>query len=308
MDFPHQRKILTAVHPFYGPANSLSLQRQIRADGLDELGMPEVVSFVDEYFGGKGPQAEDVNQIMKKRYFRAFTGILYNPEKRGWVTFTERPVFNDGSIIDRDNLIQRVKKGDFYSHVSLAKAREGEIDWKKVAKHPYLRAFAGEEGAEKLARIASLHPTKAVYLFVPNVSGLKEPIARAAGLVSLWNGSTLGVDGCDHGDGGYSYAFGMRRDAAEDSALEKPTLVPEFRDASLELIAQVRSAREEMYCGGLGEIPDRLRVIGRNFSELRETASQYSGVAHQEASGYLNLVQNSVGALYQELEEIDKKR
>lgn len=311
MDFPHQGRVLIAAHPFYSPKSSLALQREIRKDGLLEATASEVVSFVRKYFNGKKSRARDVTWIMRNGGFRGFTGILYDPATR-LVSFLDRPVFNDAGFVDIGNLVQRVRDGDFYAQVPFKHAKSNVISWNKVAKYPYLVAWAGgQEGAEKLADLASKHPKKAVQLWVPDVSLLSEEnrlLATITGLGSYQGGSELSC-GDWYLDLVY-HAFGLYRGAAEGSALEKPkeTLVPKFRDDSFGLIAQVRSAREEIYTGGLGEIPGRLRAIGRQFSTLRETASQYSGEAHQEVRGYLKAVQNSIDALYQALEDLNNKR
>jgi len=212
MDFQHEGKTLTAVHPFYGPANSRTLQNLIRKDGYVESTAPELISFVHEYFDGSEPKAQEVNQIMRDRYFRGFTGILYVPEKdafgKGLAHFIDYPEFDEKSVVDRDNLLKRLDES--HAQIPFEHFKDGPVDWRKVAKHPYFVAWAGgEEGAEKLAELASKHPNKEAYILVPSISNLREPIARVATLSSDWDGDRLGVIPNYHGDDENSSSFGV---------------------------------------------------------------------------------------------------
>lgn len=209
MDFPHQGKILTAVHPFYGPANSRNLQDSIRQDGYKKPTSAELTSFVHEYFKGEEPQAQEVADIMKNRYFRGFTGILYLPREK-IAHFISNPEFDQNSFVDRNNLLNRIDES--YAQVPFEHLRKGKenVPWKDVAKNPYFVAWAGdEEGAEKLAELASIHPLKEAYVFVPDVLSLRQPEARVAALGFGWLGYGLGVFAAGHGDG-VSCAFGVK--------------------------------------------------------------------------------------------------
>ena len=219
MSFPHQGNILTAVHPFYGPANSRTLQSLIRKDGLKEPTSAELASFVHEYFNGNEPQAKEVTQIMKDRYFRGFTGILYVPDQK-LAHFINYPEFDEDSCVDTKNLLQRI--GESYANVPFEHLKGDLVDWREVGKHPYFVAWAGsQEGAEKLAELASKHPKKQVSIFVPNVSNLKEPTSRVAGLGSGWFDSRLYVGSDVHGDYEDGSSFGVLEKSAEGTRAEK---------------------------------------------------------------------------------------
>ncbi len=209
MDFPHKGKTLTAMHPFYGPADSKTLQNLIRKKGDIEPTSSQVTSFVHEYFNGEESQARTVDWIMEHGYFRGFTGILYVPESKGkgLAHFIDYPEFDINSYVDKENLLKRLDESR--AQVPFEHLKESSVDWSKVVKHPYFVAWAnGEEGAEKLAELASKHPNKEAYIWTPDVSNLKEPIARVATL-SYSGGGGLGVDTCYHGDGKDGYAFGV---------------------------------------------------------------------------------------------------
>lgn len=207
MDFQHEGKTLTAVHPFYGPANSRTLQNLIRKEGYIEPISAQLTSFVHEYFGGSEQQVQEVTQISRDGYFRGFTGILYIPEE-GLAYFIDYPEFDINSHVNKENLLKRLDESR--ARVSFKHLKEGSVDWRKVAKHPYFVAWAGgEEGAEKLAELAS--KSKKAYIGVPNVSNLKEPIARVASLGFYLSGYVWGVDSGGCGDLESSSAFGVQK-------------------------------------------------------------------------------------------------
>ena len=210
MDFHHNGTILTAGHPFYGPANLKTLQELIKKDGGKEPTAPELTSFVHEYFNGNEPQAQEVTQIMKDGYFRGFTGILYVP-KEEIAHFIDYPEFDEKSIVDKDNLLKRLNESRAQVPFKYLKSGAVAVEWREVGKHPYFVAWAGsEEGAGKLAELASKHSQKEAYIFVPDFSDLKEPIARVASLDVDWDGDGLGVCSNDLGYYGGGCAFRVK--------------------------------------------------------------------------------------------------
>jgi hypothetical protein len=219
---PHLGGELVVGHPFYGPDNALNLQRKIRADRLREASFGEAVSFLEQVFcsGKSEPEFEEAKGIMKGRYARGFTGILYDPTEEV-AYFADLPKFNESSVVvmDKGELVARVKRGDkSVRTLKFNQIKDGEKTPSQIAKDAYFIALAGsEEGAEKTARIAEAHPAKKGYLWLPQLSGDK-PIVRTAGLDS--DGGRLVVCGDYFGDYTGSFAFGVL-DSAEGSAPKK---------------------------------------------------------------------------------------
>lgn len=213
MPFTHEGRVLTAVHPFYGPANSLNLLENIRREGYVESTAPQIASFVHEYFSRDEPQAEEVQGIVENNFFRGFTGVLYVPgdNGKGLAYFIDNPEFDGNSCINRDNLLSRMDESR--AQVSFEHLKRGYVPWNKVAKNPYFVAWAGEEGAGKLAELASKRSSKEAYIWVPKVSGLNEPEARVALLGSGWIGDRLDIGSDGHGNNRSTCAFGVVKDA-----------------------------------------------------------------------------------------------
>ena len=209
MEFPHQGKKLTASHPFFGPANSKELQAEIKREKYTEPTFPELTSFIYHYFNGKGPQAEEINEIMNTKYFVGFTGVLYLPRKKE-VCFIDHPAFDRGSVVDLDNLETRLRLNEARARVSLDNIETGSVPWNKVAKNPFFIAVSGgEEGAEKLAELASKHSEKKGHIFVPKISNFTSPQARIPLLYSYQNGSSLTVTLNGSGFSINSYTIGL---------------------------------------------------------------------------------------------------
>ena len=209
MEFPYQGKTLSAMYPFFGPANSKTLQEEIEREKYKESTFPELVSFINHYFNSEESKAKEFRKIMRTKYFVVFTGVLFLPWKKE-VCFIDHPSFDRGSVVDVDDLESRLRMNDVRSKISLDNIETGSIPWDKIAKNPLVIALSGgEEGAEKLAEIASWHPDKKGHIFVPDVSNFSSPQARIPLLYSYGNGRSLTVSLNGSGYSINSYTVGL---------------------------------------------------------------------------------------------------
>ena len=193
MEFPYQGKVLTASHPWFGPANSKTLLAEIEREQFKAAAFPELVSFIHHTYGKDSPQAEELKMIMNTKYFIGFTGVLYLPHKSE-VCFVDYPSFDGGSVVDVDDLLKRMKLGEARDKVSLENVEKGPVSWKEIPQNPFFKAVCGgEEGAEKVAELASLHTDKTGLIFVPKMSNFTSPQARIALLYSYQSGKSLSV-------------------------------------------------------------------------------------------------------------------
>ncbi len=209
MEFPHQGKTLAGRHPFFGPANSKTLLDNIKHERYTEPTFPELTSFVHHYYSENTPWAEEIKEIMTTKYFVGFTGILYLPKKKE-VCFIDHPAFHRDAVVDVDNLLSRLKLNEVRDRVPVDNTETGTVPWNKIAKNPFFIAVCGgEEGAEKLAEIASKHTDKKGHIFVPDISYFTAPQARIALLYSYDKGRSLTVSLNGSGYSINSYAFGL---------------------------------------------------------------------------------------------------
>lgn len=209
MEFPHQEKKPAARFPLFGPENSKTLLAQIKHEEFREPTFPELVSFIHRYFNEEGRYAGKVREIMKTKYLIGFTGILYLPGSKE-VRFIDYPSFERRSVVDVDNLETRLRMRGSRAKVSLENVETGSLPLDKIATNPLIIALCdGEEGAEKLAEIASWHPGKKCHLFVPVITNFSSPQARMPLLYSYDKGTSLTVSLNGSGCSINSYSFGL---------------------------------------------------------------------------------------------------
>jgi hypothetical protein len=210
MEFPHQGNSLTAAYPLFGPANSRTLQNEIKREGYVEPTFPELTSFIHHcYFNGEPAHVGKIDEIMKTKYFVGFTGVLYLPGKNE-VCFIDHPSLERASVVDSDYLqtIQRLHEN--CNRVNLDDVETGSVPWNKIANNPLFRAVGGcEEGAEKLAELASRHSDKNGYIFVPKISNFSSPQARIILMYSYGGGKSLTVTLNGSGSSRNSYSVGL---------------------------------------------------------------------------------------------------
>ncbi len=214
MDFPHEGEILTAVHPFCGPANTVDLLRQIRGSleeptGYREPTNSELVSFIHEYFSGSELQARDANAILHKNYLRAFTGVLFVPEHKV-AYFKENPELNERGFIDPVAFMKSLGSNCYdVPFESFGNSASTDVDWRKIRKHPYFLGWAGgEESAEKFAELVSRRQGQHATIIAPRLEDLKEPTAKITAMYA-GGGNGLKTYCTLNGDIELAFSFGI---------------------------------------------------------------------------------------------------
>ncbi|HLC54409.1 MAG TPA: hypothetical protein VJK07_02145 [Candidatus Nanoarchaeia archaeon] len=213
IDFLHEGKTLTAVHPFYGPKTAKVLRDIIRANaGQREPTAPEAISFLDALYGGEHAISQEAMALMYPNYFRGFTGIVRD-DANDLISCLDFPEFNADGSLDRSNLLARVAKGEAgIRTVPISKIQTGYQKPTELAKNPFVCALSGAEGAEKVARLADRHPKKEAHVWIPEVGEL--PVVRIAALGSGgYGGFYVFGDGGGLGRGGYAFGVLNSREA-----------------------------------------------------------------------------------------------
>ncbi len=202
----HQNKDLTFLHPAYGPDTYANVKEAIEQDNLKPATMAETASLVHSAFNSDDEYSEEIKQIMKDRYFWAFTGNLYLPNKGAYIQ--DNPETRDGMpFMEESNLVKRLEADDSSVRFVPFGYQTGEMTSLELAKNPYIIALAGEEGAEKLAEIADKHKHNP-YLF-SFLNSIDHPLTRVSALYSGRNlYGRLVVGGCYRGCYSYGCAFG----------------------------------------------------------------------------------------------------
>ena len=212
MKVPHEGGNLSFQHPaFKGTYGSVA--EQIVKAGLKRPNSSETASLVYNSFQNKGGKYEsEIIKILKDAWFWEFTGNLYlpksNEEINNGVILEHNPKIENGKLImDKSSLIKRLKENDpLLKFVPFGYKTEKQSSL-ELSRNPYVVARYGEEGAEKIAKVADKYPNKP---YVWSFDSVDEEIVRMSALGRYWNGvGSLSVNGNSWDDDLLGHAFGV---------------------------------------------------------------------------------------------------
>ena len=208
---PHLDGELIAVHPFL-QGTYFQLADQIDAKQLQRPTMSQTASLIYDAYKNPNndPIYKEIKQIIKDNYFYAFNGLLYAPSGvyvQDNPEFAENASTSDDLIMNEQDLQSRLSSNDPSVRFVPYGFKVEEQTYQELEKNPFIIALAGQEGAEKLAYIASQNKSNP-FLFSPEK--VKKPVKRVAGLDSNWSGGRLNVDGDYLGVSADRRSFGVR--------------------------------------------------------------------------------------------------
>ncbi|KHO55564.1 MAG: hypothetical protein QT10_C0001G0168 [archaeon GW2011_AR19] len=211
-EIPHEEGKLSFQHPaFKGTYGNVA--EQIDKAGLKRPNSPETASLVYDAFQNKDEKYEsEIISILKDNWFWEFTGNLYlpksNEEINNGVLIEYNPKIENGKLImNKNSLIKRLQSNDpLVKFVPFGYKIEKQSSL-ELSKNPYIVARYGEEGAEKIAEVASKYENKP---HVWNFNSVDEEKVRMSALNGGWDfDDRLYVGGCDWNDGSQVNAFGV---------------------------------------------------------------------------------------------------
>lgn len=209
---PHKGELIN----FEYPVVSGTYDAVARAIDKKELNRPtsaQTASLVYDAFQNKdGKYESEIIQILKDAWFWEFTGNLYLPKSKdeynNGVIIEDNPTISGGKLVmNKNDLVKRLNDGD--SNVRFVpfgfKVEDQTI--KELEKNPYIIARYGEEGAEKIAKIASEYKGSP-YLW--SFDSVNEETTKMSQL-GLYRGSGDGllVDGGGWDSNSDGHAFGV---------------------------------------------------------------------------------------------------
>ncbi len=208
IDVPHKDGILTYAYDKHGPGTYAEVADSIDKAGLCQPTMAETASLVHTAFHADEPEFDAIRQLMKGNWLWAFTGSLYT--SRGTYV-QDNPVIRDGiPYMEESELVKKLEAGDKSVRFVRYGYPTGEMSSIELAKNAYVKALAGEEGAEKLAEIADKRKQRP-YLW--SLKSVRKPETRVSALDSDksfdWHG--LYVYGDYRGSYGDGHAFGVNK-------------------------------------------------------------------------------------------------
>ncbi len=183
---------------------------RIRQENLSFPSSSEVASLIFDAW--KNPEGNYEKEILKSGAFWESTGNLYLP--RDWYQGLRNGVIlfdaNSYGVLDRssfysdtERLINYVKEG-FAKFISYG-FKMGDQKPSELEKNAYILARYGEEGAQKIAEIASKYSSTG-YLSTQGPD-LDEPSFGVSSLYQNWDGGRLGISGISDYNFGRQTAF-----------------------------------------------------------------------------------------------------
>jgi len=175
----------------------------------------QVASLVHSAYDSQEPEAQEIQRIMKDRYFWIYNRNLWVPE--GVYVVQDPEAIGLSEQLDREDLEKRLQDANEVNGIRISQdgtlryaPKEtynlGEHTQKSLAKDGFVIASFGLEGARKVADLSTKFNDKP---YVWGVETSKDPIQRVSALYSVWDfDHWLGVSGSSHGNyyrGGYSF-------------------------------------------------------------------------------------------------------
>lgn len=189
IEVPHEGKYISFAYPGFEGKDYKILIKAIEEANLIGATSGQIASLV--HFALQKPDKERVIDSMKRDYIlnslknyciNEFTGNLYIPKKKGeilqnGIILEDNPKIINGKFsMSKDNLVKRLINGKEINSILYSddkSVRFVPFGFKNIkqpisnlTKNKYIIARYGEEGAEKLAEIASMGGRKKYWLFV----------------------------------------------------------------------------------------------------------------------------------------------
>ncbi|MFA4953290.1 MAG: hypothetical protein WC584_03635 [Candidatus Pacearchaeota archaeon] len=211
-EIPHEGRKLTFQHPaFRGPYGNVA--EAIDKEDLQRPNSAETASLLYDTF--QNPEGEYESQIIKilnDLWFWEFTGNLYlpksNEEINNGVILENNPQIINGRLnMNKQSLIKRLKEDDQSVKFIPFGYKIGEQNLIELQKNSYIVARYGEEGAQKIAEVASKYESKPKLWSFDSVG--EEGVRMSALSWSLRFGGRLDVVGDDWYGGSGGHAFGV---------------------------------------------------------------------------------------------------
>jgi len=161
----HEGGTRSFQHPaFTGKYGSVA--EQIDDNGLKRPNSAETASLVyDAWKNPQGKYESEIIKILKDRGLWEFTGNLYlpksNKEINNGVILETNPTITNGKLnMNKKSLIERLQDNNPLVKFVPFGYKTGRQSVLGLMKNPYIIARYGEEGAEKIAEVASKYEKK----------------------------------------------------------------------------------------------------------------------------------------------------
>jgi len=213
LTIPHEGNKITFQHPAF-KGNYANVAEQLDKANLKRPDSKETASLVyDAWKTPKGEHESEIINILRNNWLWEFTGNLYLPksnnEINNGVILEYNPTIETGKLVmDKNSLIKRLKENDSNVKFVPFGFKTGQQNLLEFAKNPYIVTRYGEEGAEKIAEVASNYVKNPVIWSFDSVDEEKVRISALYDAGGFVKGLLVG--GSDWGGDVDGLAFGVR--------------------------------------------------------------------------------------------------
>jgi hypothetical protein len=208
---PHKGELISFEHPaIKGTYDAVA--RAIDNNGLNRPTAAQTASLVYDAFQNKdGKYESEIIQILKDAWLWEFTGNLYLPKSKdeynNGVIIEDNPTISGGKLVmNKNDLVKRLNNKDSNVRFVPFGFKTESQTVKELEKNTYIIGRYGEEGAEKIAEIASEYKGSPYLWSFDSVNG---EMTRMSALYRGCCSDLLGVDGSGCGDNNGGRAFGV---------------------------------------------------------------------------------------------------
>ena len=195
-----------------------NVAEQIDKAGLKRPNSSEIASLVYDALQNKdGKYKSEIISILEKNWFWEFTGNFYLPKSdeeinNGVILETNPKIENGKLVMDKDSLIKRLEKKDSLVKFVSFGFKTGKQTWQELSKNPYIQARYGEEGAEKIVKVASRYRNNPYIWSFKSVDKEKTSLSVLGRSWDFFGRLYIvGVDGGDWRGGDEGHAFGVKK-------------------------------------------------------------------------------------------------
>ena len=203
LDVPHLDGKISFLARAKHPGRYAFVAQDLDKANLEQPTMAQNAALI--YSAWQAPKEQysrKIINILHINWFWGFNGILYSPKSKG-AFIQDRPVIKNYELIMKESELENKLGSNEENRVVYSNDKAirfvpfgYKIEEQKASeleKNPFIIALAGEEGAEKLAKVSKK------YKYIPNVSSFNEvdePLIRVSSLNSVggWNGNGLSID------------------------------------------------------------------------------------------------------------------
>lgn len=191
---PPKKRTLEFVYPSYGPGSYFDVEKAIKRDGCKTPSMAEIASLLNA--------TSPCMDITSDKILWAFTGNLYVSNEGVYIQDNPQ-VANGKLLMDRKSLVEKLESGDKSVRFVPTGFRTGNHTPRQLEESSYIIALAGEEGAEKLAEVASRYRFG---LYLHAFAYVREERVEVSALTMGYCSLKLNTEGSwDHFEEGHSF-------------------------------------------------------------------------------------------------------